>query len=169
MTLYGVKYDGKQTDFEELMKYDMFKKSLFIFNDNQTEHYTSKKGSGNAIMRKYNKYSKCYPPKSAGIPTGHHRNGYSNIIEAKQHIDDSFNEIIQLLNTDNYDSIVYSINDYNDPTIGTGIFNVNIEVKKYITRKIFELFKGRNYFCVSSRYLIQGPELITDTIINYFN
>lgn len=168
LKIYGVKYDGFNTDFENLMNNEQFKNSLFIFNDNQSDHYSCKKGLGNAKMRIYNKYSHYEYPKSAGIPTGYYRHGYSTINESREDIDNSFNEIIELLLTEKYDSIVYSIHDYTNPLIGTGIFDVGIEVRKYITKRILEFSKNGEYFSVSNKYGILGPVEITDEIINLY-
>lgn len=168
LNLYGIKYDGPEMDSLTLLKQRLFRKSIFIFNDNYSEHYTCKKGAGNAVLRQFNKFSEYYT-RSAGIPTGHFRNGYTSLEEGKSNIDECFEELIELINTENYDSIVYSINEAKDPLLGTGIFQVDQNVLKYITKRIIELCKNGNLFCISTTHGTLGPLLIDDRIINMYS
>lgn len=168
LNLYGIKYDGPAMDFLNLMRQVSFQRSIFIFNDNYLEHYTSKRGSGNAVLRQFNKFSGSSFPRSVGIPTGNYRNGYTYLEEGKAHIDEGFQELIELINTGNYDSILYSINVANDALLGTGIFQVSRDVLKYITKRILELCKDGNLFCISTTYGSLGPVLIDDRVINMY-
>lgn len=160
----GAKYDSQYMDFEYLMKQD--KRTLYIFNDNQIEHNSNKRGGGNAKIRIYNKFSQYVPPRSAGIPTGHFREGYKNLDECKQDIDNALAEIRYLLSTGNYDRVVYSIENYGSPILGRGIFVVDGEVKCYITKEILSLGLGSNYYFKSSARGIEGPISITSELIS---
>lgn len=137
----GVKFNQPNIfgDFSYMCKLNECTDSLFIFNDNEEHHHTNNKGGGNAIMRFYNKYSILEIPISAGIPTGTLKNGgYSKFnSRCKKQIDDSINEIIELIQKYNYKKIYYS-SEF-DGRIGTGIFNVNEKVLNYITFKIYNL------------------------------
>lgn len=163
MNVIGVKYDSKNMDFETMMFQEEYKNTLFIFNDNQVEHNSSKKGAGNAVIRPYNKYSGLKFPKSAGIPTGNYRQGYQSLEEGLDDIDKSFDEIETLLKTGYYSNIVYSIDNYNNPLIGRGIFIISNDVKSYITKRIVKLGIGGNYFFNSDTYGFSEPIPITIT------
>lgn len=139
--IIGIKFmsTNKYGDFYWMSQQKEYDNSLFIFNDNEEYHNTNKKGAGNAIMRKFNKYSNNNPPKSAGIPTGTLANGGYNKFtpEVKKIIDDSFEEIVELIETYDYNTIYFS----SEPNgiLGTSIFNVNPKITKYITNKIYNL------------------------------
>jgi len=138
--IYASKYKTKRDGFEVLMKKNQFTKTLFIFNDNEREHDSCKRGSGNAVIRKYNVYSSLEYPKSHGIPTGVYRKGYSELNEeCMTAIDNAISEIKELLSTGYYDSIMYSMEDDQDIVLGTGIFTVSRDVLVYITKQIFSL------------------------------
>ena len=74
-------------------------------------------------------------------------NYWKNVVKNKNEIDSNVNEIKELLSTGNYDTIVYSIETYGSAIIGTGIFTISDEIKKYITVEILKLCLGnRLYF-----------------------
>ena len=136
--IVGVKYDSPHMDFEKLMKLEEFQHCLFIFNDNFHDHFTAYRGGGNARVRCYNNYSTFNPPKSFGIPTGR-SGGYKSLVDGQSDIDTCLAELIELLNKNAYDSIVYSVDCYGQPLIGSGIFQIGPEVKQYITRFILHI------------------------------
>jgi len=136
--IVGVKYDSPQMDFEKLMKQDDFQRCLFIFNDNFHDHFSAHRGGGNARVRCFNNYSTFRPPKSFGIPTGR-SSGYKRLVDGQSDIDTCLAELIELLNTNDYDSLVYSVDSYGQPLIGSGIFQVGAEVKQYITTFILRV------------------------------
>lgn len=139
--IIGIKFvrPNQYGDFNWMCKQEEFKKSLFIFNDNTEYHNTNKTGTGNAIMRKYNKYSNLNVPLSAGIPTGSlYLGGFDSLdLQVKKIIDDSIDEIIELIQHFNYTHIYYSAELTGE--LGTSIFKVDEQVIKYITCKIFSL------------------------------
>jgi hypothetical protein len=135
MKIIGIKFEGynKFGDFEYICHKKEYKDSLFIFNDNEEYHNTCNCGSGNAIMRKYNKYNtELKKPKSAGIHTGTLvEGGYSELNDnIKLTINNAINEIKDLILKYNYDTIYYSIGKNNK--LGTGIFEVHEDVIDYI-------------------------------------
>ena len=121
-----------------MIKSGKYKKSLFIFNDNEEEHFTCKQGRGNAIIRPYNMYSgnKIY---SAGISTGTRLNGGYTVSDEKtiSSIDLCVREIKTLLMSGDYDEIYFSSDE--DGFLGTSIFNVSMKIKTYITNEILKL------------------------------
>lgn len=137
----GIKFvkPNQYGDFNWMCKQEEFANSLFIFNDNTEFHNTNRTGAGNAIMRKYNKYSNLPVPLSAGIPTGSLQfGGFDEFNKnVKQIIDNSINEIIELIQHFNYDHLYYSAELTGE--IGTSIFEVDKKVIKYISHKIFNL------------------------------
>lgn len=126
-------------DFNWMCNINNYSNALFIFNDNEEYHKTCRTGAGNAIMRRYNKYSNLVKPKSAGIPTGTlKKGGYTKLsVRTKNKIDSAFNEIIDLINKYNYKQIYYS--SELDGKLGTSIFTVNDNVLKYITHRLYNL------------------------------
>lgn len=137
----GVKYVKSNCfgDFEYMYKLEEFTDSLFIFNDNEEYHDTCRCGIGNAVMRRYNKYSKLEIPRSAGIPTGTlELGGYKKLDKHTQtQIDNSINEIKELIKIYKYKRIFFSSNF--DGKLGTSIFEVNTNVLLYITNQIYSL------------------------------
>lgn len=139
--VYGSVYKTKSDSFENLMKMKCFGKTLFIFNDNEREHNTNKKGAGNAVMRQYNIHSMSEAlPNSHGIPTGLFRSGYTELNNSsRKAIDTSIREIKDLLESNCYDSIMYSLKTEGELEIGTSIFNVAEEVIEYISMELLKL------------------------------
>lgn len=139
--LIGIKFFGTNQfgDFNWMCKKEEYANSLFIFNDNEEYHNTCKTGAGNAIMRKFNKYSHLEIPLSAGIPTGTLKFGGYSVLDShsKKYIDDSIVEIIELINLFKYKKIYYSADI--DGKLGTSIFEVDKCVIDYITFKLFSL------------------------------
>jgi hypothetical protein len=139
--IYGVKFSKRNQfgDFYWMCNLEEYSDSLFIFNDNEEYHETSRGGAGNAIMRTFNKYSKLTVPKSAGIPTGTLTYGGYDVFDehVKNTIDNSIQEIEELINKYEYKKIYYSSEP--DGLLGTSIFEVNKKVIAYITWKIHQL------------------------------
>ena len=140
--IYGTKFvkRGIFGDFDFMCNQDIYNNSLFIFNDNEEQHNTCISGGGNAIIRKYNKYNKnLCKPKSTGIPTGNFQNGGFKELtdEVICVINNSINEIKELLNLYNYENIYFSVG--NNRLLGTSIFNVDINVLEYINTMILSL------------------------------
>jgi hypothetical protein len=142
--LVGVKYSklNQFGDFYWMCSQDEYSDVLFIFNDNEEYHETCRGGAGNAIIRKYNKYSILNKPKSAGIPTGTLQfGGYTNLnTHAKSQIDNAIKEIIELIKQYKYKQIYYS--SELDGILGTSIFEVDNKVRRYITYKLYSLTKN---------------------------
>ena len=119
------------------------RRTLFIFNDNE-EHYNSAiPGGNNAVIRQYNQFGSFKGDEmSAGIPTGSFSSGgYTHLNHRNaRYIDIAINNIDILLSTGRYDSIKYSaVENKNKAELGTGIFKVGHEVKKYIVDEIYRL------------------------------
>ena len=90
-------------------------------------------GGGNAVVRPLRKHS---PPRAAGVPTGKRGRGYSAFDAAtKKKIDEALAAVETLLKSGNYDQIVVS-KDKDDDTLGTGIFEVALEVRDYIYQQL---------------------------------
>lgn len=128
---------GKAGDFEWMLNQTEHERTLFIFNDNEEQFDAFVKGEssgftrggGNAAIRPYRKMS---PPRAAGVPTGKSGRGYSSLDEStKAKIDQALAVITDLVETGNYDSIVFSANK-TKTDIGTGLFDVGADVRAYI-------------------------------------
>jgi hypothetical protein len=91
-------------------------------------------------MRQYNKHNtELNKPKSAGIPTGTLKNGgYSELNNyVKNVVNQSVNEIKDLIKKYNYEKIYYSVGK--DNKLGTSLFEVNEDVIDYIDTLINSL------------------------------
>ena len=128
---------GKAGDFEWMLNQPEHERTLFIFNDNEEQFDAFVKGEssgftrggGNAAIRPFRKMS---PPRAAGVPTGKSGRGYSSLDEpTKAKIDQALAVITELLETGNYDSIVFSANE-TKTDIGTAIYEVAADVRAYI-------------------------------------
>jgi hypothetical protein len=142
MEIIGVEYKGvnKYGDFNWMINRCEYSDALFLFNDNEEYHNTSRQGRGNAIIRKYNKHNLSQDkPHSAGIPTGTLKSKGYTILDhkTKKVIDRAFDEIIELLKIKKYKKIYYSIGS--DGKLGTNIFVVNQVVINYIDDMIKNL------------------------------
>ena len=132
---------GQLGDFEWMLNQPEYDRTLFIFNDNEEqfdafvngESSGFTRGGGNAAIRPFRKMS---PPRAAGVPTGKSGRGYSSLDEpTKAKIDQALTVITDLLETGNYDSVVFSANKTQND-IGTGIYHVGADVRAYIYRRL---------------------------------
>ena len=148
----GVVFDknNNDTNFSYMIKNKNYQNCLFIFNDNFTEHFSCKEGSGNAVIRPYNMYgSYKSKPRSAGIPTGLYRSpGYLEFNKASQkQIHQCLHEILELMRKHKYTKIFYSRSDKDfetpdgkkQPIVGVSIFKPSDFVLQYITYCIYKL------------------------------
>jgi hypothetical protein len=123
-----------------------YARTLFVFNDNEEqfgaflEDPTSgpgcAPGGGNAAIR----HHRCETPaRAAGVPTGSRGEGYAELTDAvRTVIDEAIHVIRELLDTRLYDAIVYSASDESG-ALGTGIFRVGDDVKRYIVDELRRL------------------------------
>ena len=132
---------GQLGDFEWMLNHPVYNRTLFIFNDNEEQFDAfvngqssgCSRGGGNAVIRPSRKES---PPRAAGVPTGKSGRGYSSLDEpTKAKIDQALTVITDLLETGNYDSVVFSANKTQND-IGTGIYHVGADVRAYIYRRL---------------------------------
>lgn len=129
---------GRDGDFSLMCQQSEHEKSLFIFNDNEEQFRAFvrgdslgfSEGGGNAKIRPLRGLK---PPRSAGVPTGLlNGGGYLRLDEAtKKVINESLTVIQELLNSGDYERMIFS-KDESSPTLGTGLFFVAEDVKKYI-------------------------------------
>jgi hypothetical protein len=139
---------GREGDFEWMIEQPHHERTLFIFNDNESEFYAHYKGGqhrcsaggGNAAIRAH----QCKPePQAIGIPTGTydkgpHFKGYSSLDEqVTRAIGDSIAQIDALLATGRYHSLAFSWND--DTKLGGRLFNTAQVVRDYIVDQIFDV------------------------------
>jgi hypothetical protein len=132
---------GISGDYLWMIDQPEFARALFIFNDNeeQFDAYVAgkasgfTKGGGNAAIRPLRKH---LPPRAAGVPTGKQGLGYSALdAPTKSKIDEALAVIDALLKTGDYDQIVVSTSKDGE-TLGTGIFEVALEVRDYIFKHL---------------------------------
>ena len=135
---------GCDGDFSWMSRQAEHEKTLFIFNDNEEQFRASVKGErsgitaggGNAGIRPLRGLK---PPRAAGVPTGDRNGGYAALdIHAKKWIDQSLSLIQELLDKGQYERMIIS-RDSSEATLGTGIFHVNSDVKKYIFDKLMSM------------------------------
>ena len=136
------KKKGEKGDFKWMIKQPEYKDALFIFNDHEQAFLSEscEKGQGNAVIRPY----QCKdPPKAVGIPMGIYTTkkgkGYKKLTPyVKEIIDLSFEKIQDLIDTGRYKRLIYS---GTKDSIGTEIFKVGKDVKKYIIKRLYGLKK----------------------------
>lgn len=135
---------GKDGDFEWMIKQDEYARSLFIFNDNETQfkafHANQPAGlsggGGNAVIRPFQGGAH---PHAAGIPTGDGGEGYQQLnAHVMGVIDEALDYIKNLLKSGRYNGIVFCT-DSTGQTIGTGIHVVALAVKNYIFQGLMEI------------------------------
>ena len=137
---------GGPGDFAWMIEQPEYADALFIFNDNESEFRAHQghpagarrchAGRGNAVVRPY----QCEdPPRAAGIPTGD-AGGYSRLTDgARAAIDDALAAIRALVASGRYQRVIYSAAD-DSGALGTGIFVVADDVKRYIVDGLRALF-----------------------------
>jgi hypothetical protein len=140
---------GSYGDFNHMIKSNSFSDALFIYNDNEESYYKKsfKKGAGNACIRVFNKYNTNYEfPMSAGIPTGTLEDGGYQSLNTENIIiiDDCINQIIELIKTHKKQRLFYSAEN-SSGILGSGIFDINENVLKYISCKLHALSKNDIY------------------------
>lgn len=136
---------NKDGDFNWMVRQPQYADALFIFNDNVEQflqHLASPAdrngpgcaaGGGNAIIRPLQCQT---PPRAAGIPTGAYGMGFDTLTNAaKDLIDQAIANIEQVVRQYGYTRIYYSAQDASG-ILGTGIFRVGIDVKRYITDRL---------------------------------
>ena len=123
-------------DFSWMIDRPEYARSLFIFNDNETQfkafHANQPTGlyagGGNAVVRPFQEGSH---PRAAGIPTGDGA-GYQHLsAHVKGVIDQALDYIKNLLKSGRYNEIVFCT-DSTGQTIGSGIYDIDHAVKNYI-------------------------------------
>lgn len=128
---------GRDGDFSLMSRQAEHEKTLFIFNDNEEqfrafvrgERFGIEAGGGNAAIRPLRGLK---PPRAAGVPTGSQGKGYVRLDDStKKVINESLAVIQELLNTGRYERMIFSKDKFS-PTLGTGLFLVAEDVKKYI-------------------------------------
>lgn len=132
---------GRDGDFTWMIEQPDHSRTLFVFNDNESQFYEHQKrlgtahschrGGGNAAIRPYQCLT---PPRATGIPTGDN-GGYTDLAEAQSAIDDAIRHLDVLLASGQYDRVAISWN-HERQILGTGIFTVDRTVLEYIVEQI---------------------------------
>jgi hypothetical protein len=162
-----------------------YNNTLFIFNDNDKDHYTNKKGANNAEIRIYNFYAPNIPyPRSAGIPTGYSsgsNGGYTGLMDPDptlkkgevpyKSIVFAYVEILSLLYMfrNRFTQIIYSVNNKKTDLISTSIFKVDDNVLEFITYLLqnIDYYYRLFYNTVESHEdgIISGAKLFTQILL----
>lgn len=122
-------------DFEWMINQPQYKNSIFIFNDNEEDYNSSKRGGGSACIRPYNGVDG-RKPRSHGIPTGNSFGGYQKLDEWNKYIiHKSIVELVEKVTEFGYDTIYYSSRK-DSILIGNGIFQIDERVIIFITDKL---------------------------------
>lgn len=141
---------GQIGDFAWMITQAEFDDALFVFNDNESQFRAFRRdasggagcspGGGNAVIRPY----RCqHPPRAAGVPTGD-GGGYAHLDEhATSVIDDAIALVADLLTTGRYRRVFYSADAHDPDLLGTGIFHVGDDVRRYVVTRLRALGEGR--------------------------
>lgn len=134
---------GRAGDFSWMLHQPEYDRTLFVFNDNEEQFRAYQAnphsgagcapGGGNAAIRPY----RCQDsPRAAGIPTGAHGAGYDHLSPHVQGvIDEAVGVVRDLVATGRFDEVVYSAAGP-DGALGSGIFTIGDDVKRYIVAEL---------------------------------
>jgi hypothetical protein len=137
---------GGPGDFGWMLERPEYSDALFVFNDNEeqfrafvqdpTNSAGCSPGGGNAAIRPY----RCAdPPRAAGVPTGSNGAGYLGLTDSVRRVLDEALAIVKdLLASGRYRRVIYSAANP-DGDLGTGIFDVGDDVKRYIVAELRRL------------------------------
>jgi hypothetical protein len=128
-----------------MIQQEQYARTLFVYNDNEEQFDAFRRGDrpsgcsaggGNAVIRPY----QCHdPPKAIGVPTGSRGVGYAALAgHAKTKIDQAIASIRVLVETGNYDTVLFS-QASGGRTLGAREFQVAQEVKNYIFESLLRL------------------------------
>jgi hypothetical protein len=145
MDVIGATFDrpGAYGDFGWMLQNPEFDDALFVFNDNEGQFRAFREdphggpgcspGGGNAAIRPY----RCQdPPRAAGVPTGD-GGGYQRLDDnARAVIDEALDVIATLLATGRYRRVFYSASRDDPALLGTGIFDVGDDVRRYVVQRL---------------------------------
>ena len=141
---------GAYGDFMWMRKQPGYENAYFVFNDNEEQFLAHEKdpesaagcaaGGGNAAIRPW----RCEkPPRAGGVPTGVSGHGYQALTpEVRAIIDRAVARIKSDVTHYNFSRVFYSCRKGDDGAcaedgdLGTGIFNVDKEVRGYIVSKL---------------------------------
>jgi hypothetical protein len=151
MDLIGATFDGpgRYGDFTWMIRSPDYDDALFVFNDNEGQFRAFRHdprggpgcgpGGGNAAIRPY----RCQdPPRAAGIPTGD-VGGYPRLDDhARSVIDEALDAVRELLATGRYRRVFYSASRDDPGLLGTGIFEVGEDVRRYVVERLRALTEG---------------------------
>jgi hypothetical protein len=135
---------GALGDFGWMIEQSEYQDALFIFNDNEQQFLAylgdstpgtsgCVAGGGNAGIRPY----RCQdPPRAQGVPTGSSGKGYAELTPpVRRVIAASIGIIRETLASGRYQRVFYSAASP-DGELGSGIFVVADEVKRYIVEEL---------------------------------
>jgi acetyl esterase/lipase len=143
--IIGVTFTGPREhgDFAWMLAQAQYDDALFVFNDNEGQFRAFRRdprgaagcsaGGGNAAIRPY----RCQdPPRAAGIPTGD-VGGYPSLDDhARAVIDEAIGVIRDLLATGRYQRVLFSAAPDDPDLLGTGIFHVGQDVRRYVVAQL---------------------------------
>ena len=137
---------GAAGDFAWMLEQPEYADALFVFNDNESQFRAFRRdpgsavgcspGGGNAVIRPH----RCAdPPRAAGIPTGD-GGGYPRLDDhSRAVIDEAIGVIRDLLATGRYHRVFFSSDSSDPDLLGTGIFAVGEDVRRYIVAQLRSL------------------------------
>ncbi|PAP77782.1 hypothetical protein [Rubrivirga marina] len=149
LTLTPSVYHGtrRQGDFSWMLGQDAWSRSLFVYNDNESQSgvyldqvdagtvdpasSACQAGAGNGAIRPYQCLT---PPRAAGVPTGP---GWADLDDGKAAIDRALAHVRTLLETGDYDEVIYSAKSASEPgVLGSGTFSPPKDVLTYIPNEL---------------------------------
>jgi hypothetical protein len=145
MEIIGAVFEGphRYGDFGWMLADPRYDDALFVFNDNEgqfrafrqdpTSRVGCSPGGGNAAIRPF----RCQdPPRAAGIPTGD-AGGYPRLDDhSRAVIDEAIGVIRDLLGTGRYRRVFFSASGEDPDLLGTGIFHVGVDVRRYVVAQL---------------------------------
>lgn len=153
------------TDFSRMILEDAYADALFVFNDNvgafeafhRHDPGGCEAGGGNAAIRPH----QCTAvPRAAGIPTGPGFDALDDVNRAL--IDRAVAYIAQVVRDEGYARVIYSASAHDPDRIGTSIFHVGEDVRRYcVTALRRALGASAGAAAVASPGLSPAPQPVT--------
>lgn len=132
-------HKGMEGDFDWQIRSRRYEDCLFLYNDDEKRRHWKKAGTGNAVIRKYNRHALSVRPRSVGICTGDGEGGYEKLTDhVKTVIVECISDARKMIEKYNYKKVYYSARTPNG-LLGTSIFIVGDDVIEYITQEIKKL------------------------------
>ena len=149
VVIVPIHYNHKTQEgcFKTMLEQQQTTDAIIVFNDNVLDHLDwddSTPGAGSAKIRPYAwQYNQNETPRVVGLPTGFSSasKGFKTLDrDAKEAIDATIQRLVVFCRKHpSIRRIIYAADKNNDKMLGTGIFEVDEQVLKYISTMLWKI------------------------------